>query len=90
MPDKVKITKTKLDNLANAVAAKSGQPVLLTVDQMTDAVLGINLGEENILEGVKVNNVELPIVDKKVNIPAATISSSTGKLTTEGVVTQKL
>lgn len=89
MPDKVNITKTKLDNLANAVAAKSGEPVLLTVDQMTDAVLGINLGEENILEGVKVNNVELPIIDKKVNIPAATLTNNGSNITT-GVMTQNL
>lgn len=69
---KVTITKSKLDNLANAVSAKSGEPVLLTVDEMTDAVLGINTGEENVLEGVKVAGRELPIVDKKVNIPAVT------------------
>ena len=66
---KVSITKSKLDNLANAVAAKSGIPVLLSVDEMTDAVLGIGVGEENVLEGVKVNGIELPIIDKKVNIP---------------------
>ncbi len=68
---KVSITKSKLDNLANAVAAKSGIPVLLSVDEMTDAVLGISVGEENVLEGVKVNGIELPITNKKVNIPVA-------------------
>lgn len=38
---KVAITRSKLDNLANAVAAKSGEPVLLTIDEMTSAVLSI-------------------------------------------------
>ena len=72
---KVAITKEKLDSLANAVAAKSGIPVLLTVDEMTSAVLGISVGEENVLEGVKLNGTELPIVDKKVNIPAFNINT---------------
>ncbi len=71
MPEKVSITKTKLDNLANAISAKSGEPLNLTIDEMEAAVNGINIGEENILEGVKVNGVELPIDNqKKVNIPA--------------------
>ena len=71
MPEKVSITKTKLDNLANAISAKSGEPLNLTIDEMEAAVNGINIGEENVLEGVKVNGVELPIDNqKKVNIPA--------------------
>ena len=71
MPEKVSITKTKLDNLANAISAKSGEPLNLTIDEMEAAVNGINIGEENVLEGVKVNGVELPIdSQKKVNIPA--------------------
>ena len=70
MPEKVSITKTKLDNLANAISAKSGEPLNLTIDEMEAAVNGINIGEENTLEGVKVNGVELPIDNqKKVNIP---------------------
>ena len=61
MPEKVSITKTKLDNLANAISAKSGEPLNLTIDEMEAAVNGINIGEENVLEGVKVNGVELSI-----------------------------
>ena len=41
MPDKVSITKQKLDDLANAVGSKSGIGVPLTIDQMTNAVLDI-------------------------------------------------
>lgn len=40
---KVSITKEKLDTLAEAVGAKSGENLPLTVDQMTSAVLGIEL-----------------------------------------------
>lgn len=83
MSEKVTITKDKLDNLANAVSAKSGEALNLTVDEMIDAVLGIDTGEENILEGVKINGVELPIDNqKKVNIPAVTRSTA-GVLTPE-------
>lgn len=39
---KVSVTKSKLDSLANAVAAKSGESVPLTVDEMTTAVLSID------------------------------------------------
>lgn len=77
MSEKVLITKEKLDNLANAVAAKSGEELNLTIDEMANAVLGIDTGEENVLEGVKVNGVELPIDNqKKVNIPAASTSNA--------------
>ena len=41
MPDKVLISKDKLDDLANAVAAKSAVPVKLTVDGMTEALLNM-------------------------------------------------
>ena len=40
---KVSITKEKLDTLAEAVGAKSGENLPLTIDQMTSAVLGIEL-----------------------------------------------
>ena len=42
MPDKVVITKSKLDGLAEVVAAKSGEGLPLTVDGMTEAVKSIN------------------------------------------------
>lgn len=38
---KVSVTKEKLDTLAEAVGAKSGESIPLTIDEMTDAVLGI-------------------------------------------------
>lgn len=40
---KVSVTKEKLDTLAEAVGAKSGENIPLTIDQMTSAVLGIEL-----------------------------------------------
>ena len=48
MPDKVLITKSKLDDLANAVAAKSGVPVTMTVDGMTDALLSIKMEQKSV------------------------------------------
>ncbi len=41
---KVLVTKEKLDALANAVSSKSGESIPLTIDEMADAVLGIQTG----------------------------------------------
>ena len=41
MPERVSVSKKKLDNLANAVAVKSEVPVFMTIDEMTEAVLNI-------------------------------------------------
>lgn len=41
---KVSITKTKLDTLANVVSAKSGVALPLTIDEMAQAVQGIETG----------------------------------------------
>ena len=38
------VDKTKLDYLANAISAKSGEPLTLTLDEMVDAVDGIETG----------------------------------------------
>lgn len=44
MPDRVMVTRAKLDSLAEAVGSKSGQGVPLTIEGMEDAVLGIETG----------------------------------------------
>ena len=41
MPDNVVINRLKLDVLANSISAKSGEPIPMTLDQMTEAVDGI-------------------------------------------------
>lgn len=41
---KVSVTKAKLDALANAISNKSGESVPLTIDEMTEAVYGIQTG----------------------------------------------
>ena len=41
MPDKVSVTKSKLDDLANAIGSKSEKGIPLTIDEMVDAVLSI-------------------------------------------------
>ena len=38
------VDKTKLDYLANAISAKSGEPLTLTLDEMVEAVDGIETG----------------------------------------------
>ena len=57
---KVAITQSKLDDLANAVAAKSGEDVPLTVDEMTTAVLGItpNLQDKTVTPTEEEQTVE--------------------------------
>lgn len=41
MSDKVSVTKSKLDDLANAIGSKSEKGIPLTIDEMVDAVLSI-------------------------------------------------
>ena len=41
---KVSVTKVKLDYLANCISSKSGETCPLTLDEMADAVLGIQTG----------------------------------------------
>ena len=41
---RVSVSKVKLDYLANCVSSKSGESVPLTLDEMADAVLGIQTG----------------------------------------------
>lgn len=41
---KVSVAKEKLDYLANCVSAKSGESIPLTIDEMAEAVLGIQEG----------------------------------------------
>lgn len=43
----VLITRSKLDSLATAISAKSGEPLPLTIDEMEDAVDGIDTGGGN-------------------------------------------
>lgn len=47
---KVVVTKEKLDHLANCVSAKSQEPILLSVDEMAEAVLKIKTGSATIYQ----------------------------------------
>ena len=64
MSNKVSITKSKLDNLAVAVSAKSGEAIPLTIDEMTEAVRSINtsgtvtLQEKSVTPTETAQNVE--------------------------------
>lgn len=49
---KVSITRSKLDDLATSISAKSGEVLPLTLDEMKDAVDGIQTG------GIDGNNLE--------------------------------
>ena len=48
--EKVLVTREKLDNLANAISDKSGEPVPMTIDEMIDAVEGISGGGSEVEE----------------------------------------
>lgn len=41
--DKVAVTRTKLDTLANVIGSKSGEEIPLTLDEMTDAVESMDI-----------------------------------------------
>jgi len=47
---KVAVTKNKLDYLANAISAKSGESLTLTIDDMIEAVDGIETGSAPVLQ----------------------------------------
>lgn len=79
MPDKVVVTKSKLDDLAVMVAAKSGEGLPLTVDGMTEAVKSINtLYQEKTVT---------PTEGTQVVVPDEPDTISTGDFSQSGVPT---
>ena len=66
---------------AGAAEAASGAAITAVVGDMTgdtktlgalqDAIEGLHLGEDNVLEGVQVNGTDLTITSKKVNVTVA-------------------
>ncbi len=79
MPDKVVVTKSKLDGLAEVVAAKSGEGLPLTVDGMTEAVKSINtLYQEKTVT---------PTEETQVVVPDEPDTISTGDFSQSGAPT---
>ena len=60
---KVIVTKSKLDNLANAISAKSGEPVTMTLDEMVSAVDGIETGGGGITPTGNINITQAGVTD---------------------------
>ena len=68
---KVVITRSKLDSLANSIAAKSGVPVTMTIDEMKTAVDGILVpaGTLTVTENGVTNVTAYENVDVDVFVP---------------------
>ena len=60
---KVIVTKEKLDNLANAIAAKSGEELTLTLDEMVSAVDGIETGGGGITPTGNIDITQAGVID---------------------------
>jgi len=73
---KVVITKSKLDSLANSVAAKSGVPVLMTVDEMKEAVDSILVpsGKLDITENGEYDVTRYETVDTYITPSVGTLN----------------
>ena len=69
---KVSVTREKLDTLAEAVGAKSGEAIPLTIDEMTSAVLSIP----------EINNVDFQVVtpteSAQLIVPTGSYTGLTG------------
>lgn len=69
------VDKTKLDYLANAISAKSGEPLTLTLDEMVDAVDGIETGGGGITPTGNIDITQAGVTDV-TNYATATVPSS--------------
>ena len=74
---KVSVTKEKLDTLAEAVGAKSGQSIPLTIDQMTNAVLSI--------QDIYNQNKTLTPTESRISVTADNGYSGLGTVTVEPI-----
>ena len=85
---KVIVTKTKLDNLANAISNKSGEPVTMTLDEMVSAVDGIETGGGGITPTGNIDITQAGVTDVSeyatATVPSALYDSGfTSEYTTE-------
>ena len=85
MPEKVTITKSKLDSLAEVIGSKSNQNVPLTIEGMEDAVLSLitPIGTKSITENgtydvTEYANAEIDVLNKFVITPTYAYSSDSG------------
>lgn len=66
------VDKDKLDVLANAISAKSGEPLTLTLDEMVEAVDGIEVGGGGITPTGNINITQAGVTDV-TNYATATV-----------------
>lgn len=89
MPEKVTITKNKLDSLAEVIGSKSNQNVPLTIEGMEDAVLSLitPIGTKSITENgtydvTEYANANVDVLDKLIITPTYTYNSNDGPIWT--------
>lgn len=71
----VLVDKTKLDYLANAIADKSGEALTMTLDEMVEAVDGIEVGGGGITPTGNINITQAGVTDV-TNYATATVASA--------------
>lgn len=69
------VDKNKIDLLANAISAKSGEPLTLTLDEMVDAVDGIETGGGGIAPTGNIDITQAGVTDV-TNYATATVPSA--------------
>lgn len=89
MPEKVTITKSKLDSLAEVIGSKSNQNVPLTIEGMEDAVLSLitPIGTKLITENgtydvTNYANTKVNVPDVFIITPTYTASGDNGPIWT--------
>lgn len=78
--NKVIVTKTKLDTLANSIASKTGESVPMTIAEMIDAIDGINSSSGTLITKTIIANGTYSAINDNadgyssvtVNVPSAT------------------
>lgn len=81
------VDKNKIDILANAISAKSGEPVTMTLDEMVEAVDGIEVGGGGVTPTGNIDITSAGVTDVTNYATATVASGSATASATKGAVT---